>query len=336
MSGHTPESQMRGMDHEVVRAAADWTTQGRAVALVTVARTWGSSPRPPGSLLALRDGGAHVGSVSGGCVEADLIARMRAGALVGRRPRILHYGVSRTRAQDFGLPCGGTLELVAEHLRAPAAWRTLAESLDARALVVRRLNVLTGAATVARAEAEVDFFYDGLRLSKTFGPAWQLLVIGAGASARYLAQMAQSLDYRVSVCDPRTEVSATWSVPGTTLLAGMPDDVVREHVRDARWAVVTLTHDPKLDDMALLEALVSPAFFVGALGSRVNTARRRERLAELGVPAPALARLRAPVGLAIGSRTPPEIAVSVLAELTAARHGLITAPVVSDLAGALA
>jgi xanthine dehydrogenase accessory factor len=313
---------MLGMDHEVVRAAADWLGQGRAVVLVTVARTWGSSPRPPGSLLALRDDGAHVGSVSGGCVEADLIERVRARTLATARPQIIRYGVSRAQAQDFGLPCGGTLELIAEELREPAAWHALIETLDARRLAVRRVNVLTGRASIAPAGAEVDFFYDGLCMSKTFGPAWQLLVIGASAPARYLAQIAQSLDYRVMICDPRAEVTATWDVPGTELLAGMPDDVVRERVRDARCAVVALTHDPKLDDMALLEALISPAFFVGALGSQANNTRRRERLAQLGVPADALARLRAPVGLAIGSRTPPEIAVSVLAELTAVRHGV--------------
>lgn len=323
---------MRGMDHEVIRAAADWLGQGRAVTLVTVTRTWGSSPRPPGSLLALRDDGAHVGSVSGGCVEADLIERMRAGRLANARPQVIRYGVSREQAQDFGLPCGGTLELVVERLREPATWSALAEALAARDLVVRRLNVLTGAASIAAVKAEIDFFYDGLRMSKTFGPAWQLLVIGAGAPARYLAQMAQSLDYRVLICDPRAEVTATWDLPGTELLAGMPDDVVRAHVCDVRWAVVALTHDPRLDDMALLEALTSPAFFVGALGSQANNARRRERLAQLGVPAESLARLRAPVGLPIGSRTPPEIAVSILAELTAVRHGVTTVPAATALA----
>lgn len=313
---------LMGVDHEVVRAAADWLQRGCPVVLVTVARTWGSSPRPPGSLLALRDDGAHMGSVSGGCVEADLVERMRAGSLASARPQSVRYGVSRAQAQDFGLPCGGTLELIVEQLEERAVWLSLAGALDARQLAVRRLNVLTGRASIAYGDAEVDFFYDGLRMSKTFGPAWQLLVIGAGAPARYLAQIAQSLDYRVMICDPRAEVTATWDVPDTELLTGMPDDVVRERVCDRRCAVVALTHDPKLDDMALLEALISPAFFVGALGSHANNARRRERLAQLGVPADALARLRAPVGLAIGSRTPPEIAVSILAELTAVRHGV--------------
>lgn len=322
-----------GMDHEVVRAAADWLDQGRGVVLVTVVRTWGSSPRPPGSLLVLRDDGAHLGSVSGGCVETDLIERLQAGKLAGHRPQVIRYGVSRAQAQDVGLPCGGTLELIAEELRESAVWPALVDSLDARRLVVRRLNVLTGRARVEPADTEVDFFYDGLRMSKTFGPAWQLLIIGAGAPARYLAQMAQALDYRVMICDPRAEVTATWDVAGAELVTGMPDDVVRERVRDARCAVVTLTHDPKLDDMALLEALTAPAFFVGALGSQSNNARRRERLAQLGVPADALARLRAPVGLAIGSRTPPEIAVSILAELTAVRHGLAAMPAALPLAG---
>ncbi|HET6718733.1 MAG TPA: XdhC family protein, partial [Rhodocyclaceae bacterium] len=140
-----------------------------------------------------------------------------------------------------------------------------------------------------------------------------------------LAQMAQALDYQVFVCDPRSEYASEWNVPGTTLMAGMPDDAVIELELDPHSAVVALTHDPKLDDLMLLEALKSPAFYVGAVGSRKNNDKRRERLAryfDLGQAE--LDRLHGPVGLPIGSRTPPEIAVAILAEMTAVKHGVLT------------
>jgi xanthine dehydrogenase accessory factor len=163
--------------------------------------------------------------------------------------------------------------------------------------------------------------FDGDRLQTVHGPRWRLLIIGAGQLSRYLAQMAQALDYQVIICDPREEYAETWDVEGARLDRGMPDDVVNAMDLDARSAVVAVTHDPKLDDLALIEALKSPAFYVGALGSRLNTEKRRERLAQFDLSQAELARLHGPVGLRIGSKTPPEIAVSILAEMTAVRHG---------------
>jgi xanthine dehydrogenase accessory factor len=312
---------MRGLDHEVIAAAAQWREQGHEVVLVTVADTWGSSPRPRGALLAIREDGAQVGSVSGGCVEQDLVERVRAGALANERPEIVRYGVRRGEAERFGLPCGGTLELIVERLHNDDELHALVAALDRRERVVRRLNIATGEVTLSRDWDGEEFHFDRRVLKKVFGPVWRLLIIGANAPARYLSIMAQALDYAVEVCDPRADMAAHWDVPGAPLLTDMPDDTVRARVSDARVAVVALTHDPKLDDLALMEALVSPAFYVGALGSRANNARRRERLATLGVPGPALSRLHGPVGLPIGSRIPAEIAVAVLAEMTAVRHG---------------
>jgi xanthine dehydrogenase accessory factor len=155
------------------------------------------------------------------------------------------------------------------------------------------------------------------------GPAWRLLIVGAGQISSYLAQMAQALDYHVYICDPRSEYAAEWNVPGTTLVPGMPDDAVIALGLDPHSAVVALTHDPKLDDMVLLEALKSPAFYVGALGSRINNERRRERLLQyFDLSRAEVDRLHGPVGLSIGSRTPPEIAVSILAEMTAVKNGV--------------
>jgi xanthine dehydrogenase accessory factor len=313
---------MRSADEEVLTAAAEWLEQGRAVYLATVARTFGSSPRPPGALMAVRDDAQFVGSVSGGCVEDDLAARLAARVLGGPLPRVESYGVSAEQTHRFGLPCGGRLDLVVEQLADAAPLRTLLRHIGARETVARRLCLATGEASLHPARRDRDLAFDGANLTQVFGPRWRLLLIGAGQLSRYVAEMAHALDYDVIVCDPREEYAAAWPVAGAAPDTRMPDEAVRALATDARSAVVALTHDPKLDDLALLKALGSRAFYVGALGSRANSAKRRARLAQLGVPAAALARLHGPVGLALGSRTPAEIAVAILAELTALRHGI--------------
>ncbi|MCL1620516.1 XdhC family protein [Ralstonia pseudosolanacearum] len=313
---------MQGVDLQVLAAARQWAAEGRRFALVTVARTWGSAPRPPGSWLALREDGLVQGSVSGGCVEDDLIARMRDGCLCGSLPFVCRYGVTKDEATRFGLPCGGTLELVVEPAPDVALLKALAERLARRELVLRHVDVARGTTSITSAQRDSALTWDGTRLTMVYGPQWRLLIVGAGQVSRYLAQMAQALDYDVTVCDPREEYGPTWDVPGARLATTMPDDTLLAMAPDARCAVVALTHDPKLDDMVLLEALRSPAFYVGALGSHLNSMRRRERLAQyFDFTEEALARLHGPVGLPIGSHTPPEIAVAILAEMTAVKNG---------------
>ncbi len=311
---------MESADLEVLRAAVGWLEQGRGVTLATVAGTWGSSPRPPGSLLAVRDDGHAMGSVSGGCVEEDLAERVR--RQPPQAPQRLAYGIHAEHRRRFGLPCGGRLDLVLEPLHGPVQLKALVGVIEARALAVRRLDLATGESSLHPGGADQPAFRDhGPTLEKVFGPRWQLLIIGAGQAARFLAEMALALDYRVVVCEPRVEVAAVWQVPGTELETAMPDDVVQARTDDARSAVVALTHDPRLDDMALMEALDSRAYYVGALGSRASSDERRGRLQQLGVSRRGLARLRGPVGLPLGGRTPAEIAVAVAADLVAVRHG---------------
>ncbi|GMV55828.1 MAG: hypothetical protein AMXMBFR6_16330 [Betaproteobacteria bacterium] len=321
---------MDSVDRQVLEVARRWATEGRRFALVTVARTWGSAPRMPGAWLALRDDGQVAGSVSGGCIEDDLIARMRAGHLdqTGRgAPYKLVYGVTHDEAMRFGLPCGGTLELVVEPSPDPAALEELAKRLAERQLTRRELDLVSGRVRVTAARPGDVLHWDGEHLYTVHGPAWRMLIVGAGQITRYLAQMAQALDYDITVCEPREAYRPAWDLPGTRLLATMPDDTLLAMEPDARCAVVALTHDPKLDDMVLLEALRSPAFYVGALGSRANNMRRRERLAQhFGMTADELACLHGPVGLPIGSRTPPEIALAILAEITAVRNGVTLRP----------
>lgn len=325
---------MQGADLEVVGAARGWLAEGRRVCLVAVARTYGSSPRPPGSLLAIADDGRFAGSVSGGCVEEDLVARLTAPGAWPGAPCVESYGVTPEQTHRFGLPCGGRLDLVVEPLAHAAALEPVERALRERRLIARRLCLATGEASLHTPVAGVDFRFDGRDLVKVYGPSWRLLAIGAGQLSRCLAEMATALDYRVIVCDPREEYARQWRLEHAELDTRMPDDVVRALAPDARTAVVALTHDPKLDDLALLEALASDAFYVGALGSKANNAKRRARLVSLGVTAEQLARLHGPVGLPIGARTPPEIALAILAQLAALRHGVRLAPVEDAVATA--
>jgi len=311
---------MDSLDLEVLTRARDWLRDGHRVMLATVVRTWGSSPRPPGALLALRDDGRAVGSVSGGCIEDDLIYRLRRDGL----PRDAHavsYGVTADEARRFGLPCGGTLQLVLEPLADAGALNDLLTRLGRGELLTRRLDLASGHATLHAGHADQALHFDGHTLISVFGPRYRLLLIGAGQLSGSLARIASSLDFAVTVCDPREEYSEEWTVPGTTLTRDMPDDVVIAMQPDARTAVIALTHDPKLDDLALMEALKSPAFYVAALGSRHNNDARRERLKEFDLSEAQIDRLRGPAGLYIGSRTPAEIAVSIAAELVAMKNG---------------
>lgn len=328
---------MDSVDLQVLKTAHDWVKAGRRVVMVTVVKTWGSAPRPIGALTAIRDDGLVVGSVSGGCVEDDMIARVRSGELVQDKPAVTRYGVSAEEAQRFGLPCGGTLELVLEPLGATSGLAELLARIERHELVARSLDMKSGRVAIGPAQWPDQLTFDGATLVTVHGPRWRLLIIGAGQLSKYLAQMAQALDYQVTVCDPREEYADTWDVPGAALRRGMPDDIVAQMNLDGHSAVVTLTHDPKLDDLALLEALKSPAFYVGAIGSKKNNDARRERLAGFDLSQMEIARLHGPVGLKIGSRTPPEIAVAILAEMTAIRNGVqipaLTEPAKAMVAG---
>jgi xanthine dehydrogenase accessory factor len=327
---------MDNVDLTILRQVVAWHEGGHRVVLATITRTWGSAPRPVGSVVAVRGDGQIAGSVSGGCIEDDLIAKVKAGALALERPQIVRYGVAADEATRFGLPCGGTLELVLEPVQATSALPELLHRLADGRRVRRVLRLADGHVELHDAGPNDELHLSDVELATTHGPHWRLLLIGAGQLTHYLATMARALDYEVLICDPREEYADTWSVPGARLLREMPDDAVIALRPDGHTAVIALTHDPKLDDLALIEALRGAAFYVGAIGSRANQARRRERLAEhFGLSEAELDRLHGPVGLKNGARTPPEIAVSILAELTAARYGFrVPAPV--PLAGASA
>jgi xanthine dehydrogenase accessory factor len=313
---------MDSTDLQVLDRAVEWLEVGRRITLAIVVRTWGSSPRPPGAWAVLRDDGALVGSVSGGCIEEDLIRRVRESVPAGGMPEMLIYGVTKEEATRFGLPCGGTLQLVVETAPDVVNLKLLRQRIGAGLMTARTLDMASGHVTLENAARNDPLAWDGQRLTTVHGPRLRLLIIGAGQVSSYLASMAAALDYAVTVCDPREEYQATWAIEGTHLVTVMPDDAVMAFKPDSGTAIVALTHDPKLDDLALIEALRSAAFYVGALGSRLNTDKRKEHLARhFGLTAAELGRLHGPVGLSIGSRTPPEIAVSILAEMTAVKNG---------------
>jgi xanthine dehydrogenase accessory factor len=318
---------MDTIDLLVLRTLRDWRVRGLRAVLATVVHTWGSSPRPVGAMMALREDGRVVGSVSGGCIEDDLIRRYTlaqgGGALPSGAPTFVRYGVNADEAHRFGLPCGGTLELLLEFDPAPEALTALVAPLDAGELVRRTVQCDTGLMSLASAPVAGPLHVDSKHLSVTLGPGYRMLLIGAGTLTQYLATMAGFNGFRVSVCDPRTEYRSGWMIPDVAVIDDMPDDAVIRFRPNARTCVIALSHDPKLDDLALMQALHTPAFYVGAIGSRRNSDARRERLAtHFGETEATLARLRGPIGLYIGSKTPAEIAVSVMAEVLAVKNGV--------------
>ena len=312
---------MQSLDLDVLERVLEWRRAGRRAWLLTVAQTFGASPRPPGSLAAVRDDGILVGSVSGGCIEDDLVARRS--EYSGARPTFAAYGVTADEARRFGLPCGGEVEVLIEPEVAVESLEGLLAELAQGHVVARHVALATGAWSLEPARAGDECVRTADRLTSVHGPRWRMLVIGASEIAHYLAEVAATVDYQVFVCDPREEYKTAWRARGATWIGGMPDDAVLAFRPDGHSVILAVSHDPKLDDMALLEALKSDAFYVGAVGSGRTSAERRARLATFDLTPAEVARLRGPVGLSIGSRTPPEIALAILADLIASRNGIV-------------
>lgn len=271
--------------------------------------------------------GLIVGSLSGGCVEDDLLEKLQNGVLAEKKPQFFRYGETDEEAEQLGLPCGGHLDIVVEPLEPTDANRRtfahIAQRLRLRKSVLRTSQLDRGLTESQDVEAFQDFEINNDRtlLSQTYGPRFQLIVIGSGMVSQYVAEMAIALDYQVIICDPRKENLDAFPVDGVEKASEMPDDLILERGQDSQTAIVALTHDPRIDDMGLLGAFETDAFYIGAMGSERTSANRRVRLRELDVSEEQLKRLHAPIGLPIGSKTPPEIAVSIIAEITAIRRG---------------
>lgn len=332
---------MQNPDHQVLAQVTTWVEAGEMCWLCTVVKTWGSSPRPIGSLFCCDTKGLIAGSLSGGCVEEDLLEKLRNGDLAQTTPEVLVYGKNQEESDRFGLPCGGQLHIIIEPFPQQnveknnhrlSVLKHLVDRLEQRKCVERKLNISSGEFTLEDKDrfrhleliGDIDSNTDDRYMVQTHGPRYQLFLIGAGQVSIYLAQMALALDYHVVVCDPRETMIAQWPVEGAQIVNLMPDDAVRKYADDNFSAIIALTHDPRIDDMGLMEALKTRAFFIGAMGSKRTSEKRRERLLQLDLTEAEIARLHAPVGLSIGSKTPAEIAIAILAQLTSLRSQKIT------------
>jgi xanthine dehydrogenase accessory factor len=309
---------LKSVDQIVLGELQSFLAQAKLAWLCTVVKTFGASPRPLGSMLALDSEGNIVGSLSGGCIEDELLEKLRNGALASNGPEILEYGVTAEENERFGLPCGGRMQILLEPLKSDESRRQQIEeilsALAARQPIRRRVDLASGQWLLESVATCQSLSVNDGWLVQDFGPRYQLLLVGANELARCIAEIALAMDYRVLVCDPREDRRAQWSVNGAELLAGMPDEVVSQ-CADPFTAVITLTHDPRIDDMALMQALDEELFYVGALGSVRTSAKRRERLLQLDISEQQLQNLRAPVGLPLGSKSAMEIAVAIMAEL---------------------
>jgi len=271
--------------------------------------------------------------LSGGCVEDDLLEKLTRGELAANDAQFFKYGVSAEESEKFGLPCGGSLLIVVEPLPADAEHQAhfthLCTRLAERQRTLRVVNLEKHTLDLfdVDSHAPLEWLEDEQVLNHTYGPQHQLFIIGAGMVSKYLADMAKNLGYAVTVCDPREQILQDFTVAGVRTICDMPDDAIRAHANDSASAIVALTHDPRIDDMGLMEALKTQAFYVGAMGSTRTSASRRERLVALDMSDAEIARLHAPIGLPIGSKTPPEIAIAILAEITAVRANQKTAAV---------
>ena len=314
---------MQAVNQEVLNKTYEWLRHGSHCWLATVVATYGSSPRPCGSLMACDPSGSITGSLSGGCVEDNLLEKLTGGVLATNSTQFYRYGETDEEAEELGLPCGGHLDIIVESLTPTDTcieeFGEITNRLAQRKLMKRVVDIATGNSHIAPVQVSGPFSYTGQALVQVHGPSHQLFIIGASAVAKYVAEFAQVLDYQVTICDPRQDRLDEMNVDGVNRVCDMPDDAIRKMAYDSQSAIVALTHDPRIDDMGLLEAFDTDAFYIGAMGSTRTSTNRLERLKLFDVSQRNLARLHAPIGVSIGSKTPPEIAISIMAEIVKER-----------------
>ncbi len=324
---------MISSQQQIITHVANWLGSDRPVWLCTILKTWGSSPRPIGAMMACTLDGEMIGSISGGCIEEDFLERLRDGSLKaqydeeGAKPFIVKYGVTAEEQARLKLPCGGQLHVLLEYIDPsqsnPAVFSRLQQGLENHTRVSRKVDLVSGAIEATEQSSEEAVIIDQQTMLHSLSPMYRLLLLGAGDVAKYVAEMALALEYDITLCDPRPNYLDNWHVDGVEKTSRLPDDVVRERFNNPFSGIIALAHDPRVDDMALMEALKTNAFYVGAMGSERTSTVRRERLPELGLTRDEIAILHAPIGFQIGSKAPAEIAISIMAEVTAKRHGVL-------------
>ncbi|MCO8163794.1 XdhC family protein [Pseudomonas sp. 21LCFQ010] len=317
---------MQQLDLQVIQQARDWLAQGRPVWLCTVLSTYGSAPRGPGAMLVALAGGEHRGSLSGGCIEEDFLQRLADGTLPHRNQRV-RYGEGGF-APNLVLPCGGVLDVLVEYLSPRAEvdrhLASVERALSAGPWLIREVSLhgqLPAQSPGSLSHPRVAVTPE--QVSIRIGAVHRLLLAGLSPVAEFCASFALALGYEVILCEPRTELLAGFCVPGVEVCPVLPARYIEQGGCHAATAVVALTHDPRLDDLTLMEAVRSEAFYIGAMGSRQTSHKRMERLQRIGgLDARALARIHAPIGLNLGSKTPAEIALAVMADILASANGM--------------
>ncbi|KPA87705.1 xanthine and CO dehydrogenases maturation factor, XdhC/CoxF family [Pseudomonas asplenii] len=316
---------MQHLDVTVLEQALAWADEGKSVWLCTVLSTFGSAPRSPGAMLVAIRSGAHSGSLSGGCVEEEFIEALGRGE--HRAPaQVVSYGRTPEERSRLQLPCGGSLDVLVEHRQASVEWRAhlrqLLDALRGQRRLTRVIELESGQFSIKRhLDGAQAVIWAGNRLELNLGPALRLLLAGLSPVAQACGQFARALGFEVIACDPREE-AAVLAIEGIALIPMLPSVYIANGGCHEATAVVALTHDPRIDDLALMEAVHTPAFYIGAMGSRRTSEKRAERLQRIGrLSASDIERLHMPIGLDIGSRTPAEIALSVMADVLRVYRG---------------
>lgn len=322
-NGHSTE-------HRVIESLYQWLSAGQSAWLCTVVKTWGSSPRPAGSVLAYHPEHGIVGSLSGGCIEEALIRKLSAAskdATTNTVPYLYEYAISEDDQARYSLPCGGQITLLVECLTPTPETlqhvKVMLDTLNNRQRIRRDVSLVNetiSLSTEPRDVAGQTVTLSSESVSVLFGPVFKMLLLGAGEVSHYVAQMATSVGFAVTLCDPRESFLQGWQQEGVEVIQCLPDDLVRARFNDQYCAILALAHDPRVDDMALMEALKTEAFYIGAMGSLKTTEARCKRLAQLDCTPDEISQLHAPIGIDIGSKKPAEIAISIMAEVVSERH----------------
>lgn len=321
-------------EHRVISALFQWLEQGQSAWLCTIVKTWGASPRPEGSILAFHPEQGIVGSLSGGCIEEALIRKLAAKSYaeeLGEIPFLYEYEISGDDQRRYALPCGGQLTILVECLVPTTEIRqhfsSLLNVLNRRQMIGREVSLVSGAMNLSSpfSNDEGSSARSRVKVSEnsvvaSFGPEFKMLLLGAGDVSRYVASIAKTVDFAVTICEPRESYLQGFQMDGVDVIQCLPDDLVREKFSDPYCAVLALAHDPRVDDLALMEALKTEVFYIGAMGSTRTTQARYERLASLGCTPDEIAKIHGPIGFDIGSKKPAEIAISIMAQVLSERY----------------
>ena len=317
-------------EQRVIASVVQWLNQSKSVWLCTIVSTWGSSPRPAGSMLAFQAESGMVGSLSGGCIEEALVRDFTASPKCNAMTDQIYlyeYAISNDDQQQYKLPCGGHIKLLIERIEPSLSllehFKKIENALTLRQRICRTISLSNGERALSTNNCKAmgsSVAVSAQSVMVCFGPVFKMLLLGAGEVSYSVANIAKSVDFAVTICDPREAFLQGYQQAGVELIRCLPDDLIRERFSDEYTAVLALAHDPRVDDMALMEALKTKAFYIGAMGSLKTSDARRKRLMQLACTEAEIKQLHSPIGFNIGSKKPTEIAISILAQVLAEKQ----------------